>query len=146
MTNSGRPYQHYVDVNKLQQNDEPKDSQEALGRGWKKGTLQHNQFKAVEGENIYSQVEEFRGKELLIRMEEAKRWVEDMLDEKIFVDDDPNGRDFLDQLRDGVALARLADAFNDNPGNTLRRKHINAKKGTNNYDQTNMVQVPTWKS
>jgi hypothetical protein len=125
-----RTYQPYVNTVHLQQQQtDQKDTQEALGRGWKKGNIVHSQFKASEGGNLYAQVEEFRGNELLIRMEEAKRWVEDMLDEKIFVDDDSNGLDFLDQLRDGIALARLADAFNDNPSNTLRRKHINAKKG-----------------
>jgi len=106
------------------------DTQEALGRGWRKNNAARVQLKAEAGGDIYAQVEQFRAKELLTRMEEGKRWMEDMIDEKVFVEDDQSGADFLDQLRDGVALARLADAFYEGTNQSHRKKHVNAKKGS----------------
>jgi hypothetical protein len=120
-----------------------------LGRGWKR--IQHREaFTATEQEkqNIGATIRNFRAYEFLLRQEEAKRWIESMLETKIFYETvDTTNRtassnnsnekvfqDFFDQLRDGVILCKLASCWmtGEEPHLVMKKYHsnVNAKKGS----------------
>jgi hypothetical protein len=125
-------------------NNNLREDLERLGRGWRK--IQHREALVTdEKSNLATTIQNFKAYEFLLRQEEAKRWIEAMLDEKIFYHEksidinDTNknkqiSNDFFDQLRDGVTLCRLATCWmtGEEPQLVMKKFHtnLNAKKGS----------------
>ncbi|KAL9643807.1 hypothetical protein ABK040_013221 [Willaertia magna] len=137
-------------------NDITKEQRELMGKGWQ--TYNRPQFQGIGDEgksNIQETISEFRAYEFLLRQEEAKRWIEDMLDQKIFFDNDEEevteeltkgytyqggsknqekaearNLDFFDQLKDGVSLCQLAETFVEKGKMKKYHKNVSAKKNS----------------
>ncbi|KAG2377603.1 hypothetical protein C9374_009119 [Naegleria lovaniensis] len=132
--------------------DHEKEILKKASKAW--STYQRPTFQGIGDEgrsDIQNTISGFRAYEFLLRQEEAKRWIEDMLDEQIFFEDlddeqvseelkqgynysksssnlekaEARNIDFFDQLRDGTILCRLAEVFSDK--GTMKNFHKNVK-------------------
>lgn len=75
------------------------------GRGWK--NKKHDVFLRDKSKSIDASIEEKRAYDFLCREQEAKLWIEEMINEKL-----PEGTaNFVDNLRNGEILCKLANVF-----------------------------------
>lgn len=74
------------------------------------GNQRQEQFVVDKSKNIDASISERRAYEFLVRQQEAKEWIEEMIGEKL----PPGTANFSDNLRDGVTLCKLGNVFSPN--------------------------------
>ncbi len=78
-----------------------------LTRAVKGSQIKNQPLKRDKNKNIDTSIAEQRAYEFLVRQQEAKEWLQDVVGEKL----SGSAAEFCDQLRDGVILAKLAKLF-----------------------------------
>jgi hypothetical protein len=88
----------------------------------------------VDKSNIDRSISEQKAYEFLLRTQEAKEWIEDMIDEKL----PPGTANFMDHLHNGVVLCSLANAFLPGSVTKIHKPKIGSVlefMATDNYNQ-----------
>lgn len=78
-----------------------------LTRAVKGSQLKNQPLKRDKSKNIDTSIAEQRAYEFLVRQQEAKEWIQEVVGEKL----SGSAATFCDQLRDGIVLAKLAKMF-----------------------------------